>query len=166
MSMCIGTNNVDVIGKMIPKFCYSHLIMSNTLYTCTVQVRVLYTVQYRVYYYFWARFNFIWGVCTLYSTECIIIFLLGSILLGGGGLSPPSPNDAPPLFVRKYIRCLMYILYGKVKKGVSNFGSTLLNDNNFNIRYCMRNFNISTACKFMRNNRWQVIAKVASRRES
>ena len=43
--MCIGKNNVYVIGKMIHKFCYSHLIMINTLYTCTVQVRVLYTVQ-------------------------------------------------------------------------------------------------------------------------
>ena len=57
--MCIGTNNVYVIGKMIRKFCYSHLIMINTLYTCTVQVRVLYIVQYREYYYFWVRFNFI-----------------------------------------------------------------------------------------------------------
>ena len=97
MSMCIGKNNVPVIfamiimmndelmtyttysymsslacinrgGKMIHNFCYSHLIMINTLYTCTVQVRVQYTVQYKVYYY----------------------YLLGSILLGGG-LKPPKP---------------------------------------------------------------------------
>ena len=91
--MCIGTNNVYVIGKMIHKFCYSHLIMINTLYTCTVQVRVLYTVQYRVYHY----------------------FLLGSILLGGG-LSPPSPNDAPPLLTSSITKkCVLsqvfYILF-------------------------------------------------------
>ena len=88
--MCIGKNNVYVIGTMIHKFCYSHLIMINTLYTCTVQVRVLYTVQYRVYYYFWARFNIIGGggACTLYSTECIIIF--ARLILFVGGLSPQA----------------------------------------------------------------------------
>ena len=67
--MCIGKNNVYVIGKMIHKFCYSHQIMINTLYTCTVKVRVLYTVQ-------------------VYSTECITVLFLGSVqfYLGGGGL--------------------------------------------------------------------------------
>ena len=63
---------INKVGKMIHNFCYSHLIMINTLYTCTVQVRVQYTVQctqYKVYYY----------------------FLLGSILLGGGGLKPTKP---------------------------------------------------------------------------
>ena len=119
MSMCIGKNNVYVIGKMIHKFCYSHLIMINTLYTCIVQVRVLYTVQYRVYYYFWARLNFIGGVGGLHTVQYRVYyyfwarlnfiggglhtvqyrvyhyFLLGSILFGG--LKPPRPNDAPPL---------------------------------------------------------------------
>ena len=41
-------------------------------------------------------FNFIWGACTLYNTECIIIFARLNFM-GGGGLKPPSPNDAPPL---------------------------------------------------------------------
>ena len=59
-------------GKMIYNFCYSHLIMINTLYTCTVQVRVQYTVLLLLF----ARLNFIWG-----------------------GLSPPSPNDASPLII-------------------------------------------------------------------
>ena len=31
----------------------------------------------------------------MYSTECIIIFCSAQFYLGG--LSPPSPNDAPPL---------------------------------------------------------------------
>ena len=87
-------------GKMIHNFCYSHLIMINTLYTCTVQVRVQYTtVQYKVYYYYLLGSILFGGACTLYSTECIIIFCLAQFYLGGGGLSPPSHNDAPPLQV-------------------------------------------------------------------
>ena len=43
-------------GKMIPNFCYSHLIMINTLCTFTVQYKyeysTEYTVQYKVYHYF------------------------------------------------------------------------------------------------------------------
>ena len=84
--MYIGKNNVYVIGKMIHKFFYSHLIMINTLYeyTCTVQVRVLYTVrQYRVDYYFWARLNFIWGGLHTVQYRVYHYFLLGSILFGG-----------------------------------------------------------------------------------
>ena len=74
-------NNVYVIWKMINKFCYSQLIMINTLYTCIVQVRVLYIVQYRVYYYFWARLNII-GVGGLHTVQYRVYyyFLLGSIL--------------------------------------------------------------------------------------
>ena len=56
-------------GKMIHNFCYSHLIMINTLCTCTVQYKYEYstenTVQYKVYHY----------------------FLIGSILFGG--IKPP-----------------------------------------------------------------------------
>ena len=48
---------------------------------------------------FWARLNFIWGgACTLYSTECFIIFCSAQFYLGGLK-APPSPNDAPPLTV-------------------------------------------------------------------
>ena len=99
--MCIGKNNVYVIGKMIHKFCYSHQIMINTLYTCTVKVRVLYTVQVysteciTVLFLGSVQFYLGGGACTLYSTECIIIFCSAQFYLGG--LSPPSSNDTPPL---------------------------------------------------------------------
>ena len=78
-------------GKMIHSLCYSHLIMINTL--CTVQVRVQYTVhctlvQYIVYHYFWARFNFIWGGLHTVQYSVYHYFLLGSILFGG--LKPPQ----------------------------------------------------------------------------
>ena len=116
MSMCIAyrENNVSVIfamiimmnddvhniqvymsslacinrgGKMIHNICYSHLIMINTLYsyTCTVQVRV----QYKVYYYYLLGSILFGGACTLYRTECIIIFCSAQFYLGG--LKPPKP---------------------------------------------------------------------------
>ena len=74
--LCIGKNNVYVIGKMIHKFCYSHLIMINTLYTMDST-----------------------STSTVHCTIQSVLLFLGSVqfYLGGGGLSPPSPNDAPPL---------------------------------------------------------------------
>ena len=120
MSMCIGKNNVPVIfaiiimmnddlhnityisslacinrgGKMIHNFCYSHLIMINTLYTSTVQVRVQYTVQYKVYYYYLLGSILFGGLahCTVQSVS--LIFARLNFIWG---LKPPSPNDAPPL---------------------------------------------------------------------
>ena len=68
---------------MIHNFCYSHLIMINTLMYCTVNSTSTSTV-----------------LSTLYSTKCIIIFCSAQfyfIFFWKGGLSPPSPNDAPPL---------------------------------------------------------------------
>ena len=49
---------------------------------CTVQVREQYWVH---------------CTSTVQSVSLVHYILLGSILFGGGGLSPPGPNDAPPL---------------------------------------------------------------------
>ena len=84
-------NNVYVIGKMIHKFCYSHLIMINTLYTCTVQVRVLYSVHCTVQsvLLFLGSVKFYLGGLHTVLYRVYHYFLLGSILFGG--LKPPKP---------------------------------------------------------------------------
>ena len=123
MRFCIGKSNVYVIGKMIRvhKFCYSHLIMINTLYTCTVQVRVLYTVHYSVQYYFWARLNFIWGGLHTVQYRVYHYFLLGSILFGG--LKPPQALMTPPLIIaHSHIHCTECTLYMYTTAVVLNLG--------------------------------------------
>ena len=78
---------------------YTHVRYEYMMYTVQYKYEysTLYTVQYRVYHYFWARFNFIWGGLHTVQYRVYHYFLLGSILLGGGGLSPPSPNDGSPM---------------------------------------------------------------------
>ena len=84
---------------MIHNFCYSHLIMINTLCTCTVhcvQYKYEYSTEYTVHctvqsvslFFCSAQFYLGGGACTLYSTECIVIFCSAQFYLGG--LKPPQ----------------------------------------------------------------------------
>ena len=59
----------------------------------TVLVLVLYTLKESVQY----KYEYSSEYTAVYSTKCIIIFCSAQFYLGG--LSPPSPNDAPPLLV-------------------------------------------------------------------
>ena len=68
---------------MIHNFCYSHLIMINTL----VQVRVQYTVlvQYKVYYYYYLLGSILFGGLAHCTVQSVSLFFARLNFIGGGG---------------------------------------------------------------------------------